>query len=289
MTPSPTRAAPTARRLGPTSPRARSAWSRLPRRHPDHPGRRACSRPRTGTGGRSPGKAGPLSDTLGVYDNIVAFKAAGTSHQAAIKQFLDFVYQDKYQLQFDNEYDLLPATQSAATDDGEGPDVLRVPRNITNSVNYPSLANWTSVENMIKTQVGQAITGNPRRSWARSSRRPAAAAEPGRSTTRRPGYRPGPPPCRPTPPLGDPDVGHHRGRAWTSGRSTEAGPVRRAAGPPHGPAVEAAPAGRPGAAAVDRARDRPDRGRRAVAGRDDGPDVVPAHHPAAASRSAPPG
>ena len=32
------------------------------------------------------------------------------------------------------------------------------------------------------------------------------------------------------PPLGDPDVGHHRGRAWTSGRSTEAGPVRRAAG-----------------------------------------------------------
>ena len=109
-----------------------------------------------------PGKTGPLSDTLGVHDDIVAFKAAGTSHQAAIKQFLDFVYQDKWQLQFDNEYDLLPATQSAATSMGQSNAMFAAfLGNITNSVNYPSLANWTSVENMIKTQVGQAITGNP--------------------------------------------------------------------------------------------------------------------------------
>ena len=108
-----------------------------------------------------PGKAGPLSDTLGVHDDIVAFKAGGTSHQAAIKQFLDFVYQDKWQLQFDNEYDLLPATQSAATTMAKDATFSAFLGNITNSINYPSLANWTSVENMIKTQVGQAITGNP--------------------------------------------------------------------------------------------------------------------------------
>jgi multiple sugar transport system substrate-binding protein len=109
-----------------------------------------------------PGKAGPLSDTLGVHDDIVAFKAAGASHQAAIKQFLDFAYQDKWQLQFDNEYDLLPATQSAATAMGQKNQMFSAfLGNITNSVNYPALANWTSVENMIKTQVGQAITGNP--------------------------------------------------------------------------------------------------------------------------------
>src|SRR6266480_1609052 len=108
-----------------------------------------------------PGKAGPLSDTLGVHDDIVAFKAGGTSHQAAIKQFLDFVYQDKWQLQFDNEYDLLPATQSAATTMAKDATFSAFRGNITNSINYPSLANWTSVENMIKTQVGQAITGNP--------------------------------------------------------------------------------------------------------------------------------
>lgn len=108
-----------------------------------------------------PGKTGPLTNTLGVHDDIVAFKTNGASHQAAIKAFLDFAYQDKWQLQFDNEYDLLPATQSAATTMGQNPMFSAFLSNIANSVNYPALANWTSVENQIKTQVGQAITGNP--------------------------------------------------------------------------------------------------------------------------------
>jgi multiple sugar transport system substrate-binding protein len=109
-----------------------------------------------------PGKNAPLASTLGVHDDIVAFKAGGPSHEAAIKKFLDFAYQDKWQLQFDNEYDLLPATQSAATSMGQSNAMFAAfLGNITNSVNYPAQANWTSVENMIKTQVGQAITGNP--------------------------------------------------------------------------------------------------------------------------------
>jgi multiple sugar transport system substrate-binding protein len=109
-----------------------------------------------------PGKNGPLTQTLGVHDDIVAFKAGGTAKQAAIKQFLDFLYNDKWQLQFDNEYDLLPATQSAATSMGQSNAMFSAfLGNIANSVNYPSNANWTSVENQIKTQVGQAITGNP--------------------------------------------------------------------------------------------------------------------------------
>jgi multiple sugar transport system substrate-binding protein len=109
-----------------------------------------------------PGKDAPLASTLGVHDDIVAFKAGGASHEAAIKKFLDFAYQDKWQLQFDNEYDLLPATQSAATSMGQSNAMFAAfLGNITNSVNYPAQANWTAVENMIKTQVGQAITGNP--------------------------------------------------------------------------------------------------------------------------------
>ena len=109
-----------------------------------------------------PGKNGPLASTLGVHDDIVAFKAGGSSHLAAIKKFLDFAYQDKWQLQFDNEYDLLPATQSAATSMAQSDAMFSAfLGNITNSVNYPALANWTSVENQIKTQVGQAISGNP--------------------------------------------------------------------------------------------------------------------------------
>jgi multiple sugar transport system substrate-binding protein len=107
-----------------------------------------------------PGKNGPLTNTLGVHDDIVAFNA-NPSHEAAIKDFLDFAYQDQYQLQFDNEYDLLPATQSAATTMGRNSLFAPFLANITNSVNYPAASNWTAVENQIKTTVGQAITGSP--------------------------------------------------------------------------------------------------------------------------------
>jgi multiple sugar transport system substrate-binding protein len=108
-----------------------------------------------------PGKNGAITQTLGVHDDIVAFKA-NPSHQAAIKAFLDFAYSDKWQLQFDNEYDLLPATQTAAKAMGtQSPMFEAFLGNIVNSVNYPGAANWTTVENQIKTSVGQAITGNP--------------------------------------------------------------------------------------------------------------------------------
>jgi multiple sugar transport system substrate-binding protein len=106
-----------------------------------------------------PGRSGPLASTLGVHDDIVAFNTGG--RKAAIEKFLDFVYQDKYQLQFDNEYDLLPATQSAAGSMAKNPMFAAFLKNIPNSVNYPSKTNWTTVENQIKTTLGQAITSNP--------------------------------------------------------------------------------------------------------------------------------
>jgi multiple sugar transport system substrate-binding protein len=108
-----------------------------------------------------PGKNGPLTQTLGVHDDIVVFKTGGTAHLAADKEFLDFVYQDQWQLKFDNEYDLLPATQSGATVMGKNPQFTAFLSNISNSVTYPSNANWTTVNNQIKTSAGQAITGSP--------------------------------------------------------------------------------------------------------------------------------
>jgi len=107
-----------------------------------------------------PGKNGPLTSTLGVHDDIVAFNTGG--HGAAIKKFLDFVYQDKYQLQFASEYDLLPATLSAASAmKSENPMFAPFFLHITSSTNYPSKTNWTTVENQIKTTMGQAVAGNP--------------------------------------------------------------------------------------------------------------------------------
>jgi multiple sugar transport system substrate-binding protein len=106
------------------------------------------------------GRNGPLTQTLGVHDDIVAFKAGG--HAAQIKEFLDFAYQDKWQLQFNNTYDLLPATKTGDQAFGQQHPVFSAyMTNIANSVNYPAEANWTTVENQMKTTMGQAMTGNP--------------------------------------------------------------------------------------------------------------------------------
>src|SRR4051812_37601334 len=97
-----------------------------------------------------PGKTGPLQTTLGVCDFVAAFKNSGTSKQAAIKKFLDFTYQDKYQLQFDKEYDLLPATNSAAnqlsSDPIFGPFLKALPK----AVQYPSSTAWANVKAQVQ-------------------------------------------------------------------------------------------------------------------------------------------
>jgi multiple sugar transport system substrate-binding protein len=105
------------------------------------------------------GKTGPLTTTLGVCDNVAAFKPNG--HQAQIKEFLDFAYQDKYQLAFDKEYDLLPATTTAtkalASDSVFAPFLTALP----NSVQYPSDTAWANVKTKIQQTIGTAVTGNP--------------------------------------------------------------------------------------------------------------------------------
>jgi multiple sugar transport system substrate-binding protein len=105
------------------------------------------------------GKTGPLTTTLGVCDNVAAFKANG--HQAQIKEFLDFAYQDKYQVAFDKEYDLLPATTTAtkalASDAVFAPFLTALP----NSVQYPSDTSWANVKTKIQQSIGLAVTGSP--------------------------------------------------------------------------------------------------------------------------------
>ncbi|HWU21890.1 MAG TPA: extracellular solute-binding protein [Nocardioides sp.] len=105
------------------------------------------------------GKTGPLSTTLGVCDNVAAFKPNG--HQDQIKQFLDFAYQDKYQLQFDKEYALLPATTSASdalkSDPEFGPFLKALPK----AVQYPSDTAWANVKTKIQQTIGTAVTGDP--------------------------------------------------------------------------------------------------------------------------------
>ena len=105
------------------------------------------------------GKNGPLSDTLGVCDNVAAFKANG--HEAQIKKFLDFAYQNKYQLAFDKEYDLLPATVSAANALKSDPTFGSFIKALPNAVQYPSNTAWAQVKTQIQNTIGTAVTGNP--------------------------------------------------------------------------------------------------------------------------------
>jgi len=109
-----------------------------------------------------PGKTGPLDKTLGVCDNVSVFKGDGKK-QDAIKKFLDFFYQDKYQVQFDKEYDLLPATNSAiqsmSSDATFGPFLKALP----NSVQYPSDPIWSTVKTQVQQQLGLAMSQDPQK------------------------------------------------------------------------------------------------------------------------------
>ena len=105
------------------------------------------------------GKTGPLTTTLGVCDNVAAFKPNG--HEAQIKEFLDFAYQDKYQLAFDNEYDLLPATVTGAKALSTNPVFAPFLTALPNSVQYPSDTAWANVKTKIQQTIGTAVTGSP--------------------------------------------------------------------------------------------------------------------------------
>jgi len=105
------------------------------------------------------GKTGPLKVTLGVCDNVAAFRPNG--HEAQIKEFLDFAYQDKYQLAFDNEYDLLPATTTAAKALATNPVFSPFLTALPDSVQYPSDTAWANEKTKIQQTIGTAVTGNP--------------------------------------------------------------------------------------------------------------------------------
>jgi multiple sugar transport system substrate-binding protein len=107
------------------------------------------------------GQSGPLDKTLGVCDNVSAFKT-DTSKQDAIRKFLDFTYQDKYQLAFDHEYDLLPATNSAIKTLSSDPVFAPFLKALPNSVQYPNQPVWSTVKTQIQQTIGTAMTKDPK-------------------------------------------------------------------------------------------------------------------------------
>jgi multiple sugar transport system substrate-binding protein len=107
-----------------------------------------------------PGKTAALTQTLGVHDDIVAFKAGGSAKLQAIKEFIDFIYQDQYQAQFNALYNLLPATNSEAAKLASSPVYGPFLTVLQNTVVYPSNPNWQAVQDKIQTNIGQAVQGS---------------------------------------------------------------------------------------------------------------------------------
>ncbi|MCB8881018.1 extracellular solute-binding protein [Acidisoma cellulosilytica] len=108
------------------------------------------------------GRTGPIDKTLGVCDFVAAFKTDGTKKEA-IKKFLDFAFQDKYQLDFVHMYLELPGTTSAAvalakTDATLAPFVKALP----NAVQYPNDPVWAQVKTQIQQIIGTAIGPDPK-------------------------------------------------------------------------------------------------------------------------------
>jgi multiple sugar transport system substrate-binding protein len=109
-----------------------------------------------------PGKSGPLDKTLGVCDNVSVFRT-DPKKQDAIKKFLDFSYQDRYQVRFDKEYDLLPATNSAVRSLSSDATFAPFLKALPNSVQYPNDPIWSTVKTQIQQQLGLAMTQDPQK------------------------------------------------------------------------------------------------------------------------------
>ncbi|MEU6366380.1 extracellular solute-binding protein [Streptomyces sp. NPDC046931] len=112
-----------------------------------------------------PGVGGRAKSTMGVADWMMAFKQNG--HKDQIREFLDYVYDEKNVLDFSRRYDLLPVTNSAQETMAASPrDAALEPflEQLPSSELYPvGKTSWAGVSADIKKQIGKAVGpgGNP--------------------------------------------------------------------------------------------------------------------------------
>ncbi|GAA3061204.1 extracellular solute-binding protein [Streptomyces glomeratus] len=106
-----------------------------------------------------PGVGGRAKSTMGVTDWMMAFKQNG--HKAQIREFLDYVYDEKNVLDFSRRYDLLPVTNSAQETMAASPrdaDLAPFLEQLPSSELYPvGKTSWAGVSADIKKQIGKAV------------------------------------------------------------------------------------------------------------------------------------
>ncbi|MBM9439991.1 extracellular solute-binding protein [Actinacidiphila bryophytorum] len=112
-----------------------------------------------------PGERGPLSDTLGVADWMMAFKQKD-DHLKADSAFLQYVYSPENSLKFLEQYGLLPVTTSASQAMEHNPkdaDLLQFLDRLPDAVFYPvDKTSWGPVSDQVKKTIGSAVDGDPK-------------------------------------------------------------------------------------------------------------------------------
>lgn len=108
-----------------------------------------------------PGKTGPLTETLGVADYVMAFKQNG--HKDQIKAFLDVAYNTENQLKFQQDNSFVPVTKSVMTKMAADPANAKLKPFIElmpNAKFYPvNDTAWDVISPKIKTELGAAVGG----------------------------------------------------------------------------------------------------------------------------------
>ncbi|WP_455678726.1 ABC transporter substrate-binding protein [Streptomyces atratus] len=109
-----------------------------------------------------PGIDGPTKGSMGVADWIMGFKQRG--HRVETGKFLDYLFTDKNVIDFADEYDLLPVTDSASAameSDPEYKPLRKFLAALPNSEFYPvGKTSWARVNESIKENIGNAVAPN---------------------------------------------------------------------------------------------------------------------------------
>ncbi|EST39482.1 hypothetical protein N566_01655 [Streptomycetaceae bacterium MP113-05] len=126
-----------------------------------------------------PGRKGTAGAGAGVADWTMAFKERG--HAQEIRSFLDFVYQEKYVVEYADSHDLLPVTGEAADamlENESDKPLWPFIESLETARFYPlGQSSWGEAAARLKTSVGNAVLedGDPREVLARVQRDAEAA------------------------------------------------------------------------------------------------------------------
>ncbi|MCT2545811.1 ABC transporter substrate-binding protein [Streptomyces atratus] len=126
-----------------------------------------------------PGTDGPSEGSLGVADWIMGFKQNG--HRVPLGKFFDYLFTDKNVIDFADEYDLLPVTDSASAameSDARFKPLWKFLAALPNSQIYPyGKTSWARSSESFKRNIGKAVepNGSPEDVLGKIARDSAAA------------------------------------------------------------------------------------------------------------------